>query len=123
MIIGDGSFYPVNPALLNKMGSELNAVLFQTVISGIMGTGFAMASMIWEIDSWSIAKQTGVYFAIASVLMFPLSYIANWMPHSLAGILSYVAIFVAMFIVIWLLQYFIVKRNIKDLNERVSEDK
>ena len=59
--IGDGFFYPVTPELVNKMGSELNAVLIQTGLSGIMGTGFAMASVIWEIDSWSLAKQSGIY--------------------------------------------------------------
>ena len=48
--IGDGFFHPVNPELVNKMGSELNAILIQTGLSGIMGTGFAMASVIWEID-------------------------------------------------------------------------
>ena len=37
--IGDGFFYPVTPELVNKMGSELNAVLIQTGLSGIMGTG------------------------------------------------------------------------------------
>lgn len=52
--IGDGLFLPVTPELVNKMGSELNAVLIQTVLSGIMGTGFAMASVIWEIDSRKI---------------------------------------------------------------------
>ena len=80
--IGDGFFHPVNPELVNKMGSELNAILIQTGLSGIMGTGFAMASVIWEIDSWSLAKQSGIYFAIACVIMFPISYFANWMPHS-----------------------------------------
>lgn len=78
--IGDGFFYPVTPELVNKMGSELNAVLIQTGLSGIMGTGFAMASVIWEIDSWSLAKQSGIYFAIACVIMFPISYFANWIP-------------------------------------------
>ena len=58
--IGDGFFHPVTPELVNKMGSELNAVLIQTGLSGIMGTGFAMASVIWEIDSWSLAKQSGI---------------------------------------------------------------
>ena len=34
--IGDGFFHPVNPELVNKMGSELNAILIQTGLSGIM---------------------------------------------------------------------------------------
>ena len=119
--IGDGFFYPVTPELVNKMGSELNAVLIQTGLSGIMGTGFAMASVIWEIDSWSLAKQSGIYFAIACVIMFPISYFANWMPHSTAGILSYVGIFVAIFVITWLVQYFVWKRKVKRMNDGVRK--
>ncbi len=93
--IGDGSFYPVTPELLNAMGSELSAVVLQTMLCGIMGSGFAMASVIWEIDSWSIAKQTGIYFAIICAVMLPIAYITGWMQHSVAGVLLYIGIFVA----------------------------
>ena len=120
--IGDGFFHPVNPELVNKMGSELNAILIQTGLSGIMGTGFAMASVIWEIDSWSLAKQSGIYFAIACVIMFPISYFANWMPHSTAGILSYVGIFVAIFLAAWVAQYSVWKRKIKKMNEGIKDN-
>ena len=117
--IGDGFFHPVNPELVNKMGSELNAILIQTGLSGIMGTGFAMASVIWEIDSWSLAKQSGIYFAIACGIMFPISYFANWMPHSAGGILSYVGIFAAIFVFTWLVEYFVWKRKVRRMNDGI----
>ncbi len=118
--VGDGSFHPVTPELLATTGNELNAVVLQTALSGIMGTGFAMASVIWDIDSWSLAKQSGIYFAIACVIMFPISYIANWMHHSTVGILSYVGIFIAIFIFVWLIQYFVWKSKIKKINAGVK---
>lgn len=114
--IGDGSFYPVQPELVKTMGNELNAVILQTVLCGVMGSGFAMASSIWEIDSWSLAKQTGIYFAVVSVVMFPIAYVANWMNHSTVGILAYVGVFVLIFSVVWLIQYFIWKRKIRKMN-------
>ena len=122
MCIGDGSFYPVTPELIDTMKNELNAVILQTILCGILGTGFAMASVIWEIDSWSLAKQSGVYFAIACVIMFPISYFANWMPHSTAGILSYVGIFVAIFLAAWVTQYSVWKRKIKKMNEGIKDN-
>ena len=122
MCIGDGSFYPVTPELIDTMKNELNAVILQTILCGILGTGFAMASVIWEIDSWSLAKQSGIYFAIACVIMFPISYFANWMPHSTAGILSYVGIFVAIFLAAWATQYSVWKRKIKKMNEGIKDN-
>ncbi len=119
---GDGGYYPVTPELIEAMGSELNAVILQTVLCGIMGAGFAAASIIWELD-WSLAKQSGVYFLTASLLMLPIAYAANWMEHSLAGFLSYAGIFAAIFIAVWLTQYFSWKQKIKKMNAVVHKNK
>ena len=110
MCIGDGSFYPVNPELIDTMKNELNAVILQTILCGI-----------WEIDSWSLAKQSGIYFSIACVTMFPIAYITNWMKHNAIGILSYVGIFVAIFVITWLVQYFVWKRKVKRMNDGVRK--
>ena len=115
--VGDGSYYPVTPELIGSMGNELNAVILQTVLCGIIGSGFAMASVIWELDSWSLAKQSGIYFLIACIIMLPIAYITNGMKHSIAGILSYVGIFVVIFVIVWIAQYLNWKRKIKRMNE------
>ena len=115
--IGDGFYYPVTPEFISLMGNELNAVILQTVLCGIMGSGFAMASVIWELDSWSLAKQSGIYFLIACIIMFPIAYITNWMKHSIAGVLSYVCIFIVIFVVVWITQYLSWKRKIKRMND------
>ena len=114
--VGDGSFYPVTPELIDTMGNELNAVILQTVLCGIMGSGFAMASVIWEIDSWSLARQSAIYFAVACMVMFPIAYAANWMKHSIGGIVAYVGVFVVIFSFVWIIQYLIWKRKIKKMN-------
>ncbi|MEA5050314.1 MAG: DUF3021 domain-containing protein [Oscillospiraceae bacterium] len=119
--IGDGAFYPVTPGLINAMGNELGAVVLQTVLCGIMGSGFAMASVIWEIDSWSLAKQSGIYFSVACIAMLPIAYAADWMDHSISGILSYAGIFVAIFVLVWLIQYFVWKNKIRKMNDRVEK--
>ena len=58
----DGYYSPCVPELITTMGNEINAVLLQAFLCGLLGTGFAAASVIWEIDHWSIVKQTGIYF-------------------------------------------------------------
>lgn len=120
--IGNGSFYPVTPELIDATGNELNAVILQTVLCAIMGAGFAVASIIWELDSWSLAKQSGIYFMIISVIMLPIAYFTNWRKHTALGVLSYVAIFVAIFVVVWLSQYLLWKRKIKQMNTLVNKD-
>ena len=85
--IGNGSFYPVTPELIDATGNELNAVILQTVLSAIMRAGFAAASILWELDSWSLAKLSGIYFMIISVIMLPIAYFTNWMKHTALGVL------------------------------------
>ncbi len=120
--IGDGSFYPVTPELIDTMGSELNAVILQTVLCVLMGAGLAAASVIWELDSWSFAKQSGIYFLIVSAIILPIAYVANWMKHSALGVLTYAGAFAAAFVVFWLFQYFNWKHKIKKMNIRISSE-
>lgn len=119
--INDGNFYPVTPELIDIMGNELNAVILQTVLCGMVGAGFTMASVIWKMDSWSLAKQSGVYFAVGCAVMFPIAYFANWMQHSIRGVLSYIAIFVLLFALTWIVQYLLWKHKIRRMNDTVKK--
>ena len=120
--IGDGTFYSVAPELTEKMGNELNAVILQTVLCGVIGGGFAAASVIWELDSWSLAKQSGVYFLVIGIILLPIAYVTNWMQHTVVGLLSYIGIFVGIFMAVWFSQYFCWKQQIKKINDRVIHE-
>ncbi|MDO4308705.1 MAG: DUF3021 domain-containing protein [Eubacteriales bacterium] len=117
LIWAGGYYSPCVPELIVAMGSEINAVLLQALLCGILGTGFGAASVIWEMDDWSLVKQTGIYFLIVSVIMLPLAYIMYWMEHSLKGFFCYFGIFFIIFVVIWIVQYIIAKHNVKKMNE------
>ncbi len=121
LIFANGYYSPCVPDLADSLGSEINAVLLQTLLSGLLGLGFAAASVIWEIDDWGLVKQTGIYFSVISVIMMPIAYINYWMEHSVIGVLSYFGIFVLIFAVIWIVQYIIAKRNVKKLNETLNK--
>lgn len=117
LIWANGYYSPCVPDLVTAMGSEINAVLLQAILCGILGSGFGAASVIWEMEDWGIVKQTGIYFLIISVIMLPIAYLTHWMEHSLKGILFYFAIFFMIFVAIWIVQFAIAKHNVKKLNE------
>ncbi len=118
---GQGYYSPCVPELADMMGNEINAVVLQTLLCALLGAAFGACSVIWEIESWSIVKQTGIYFLIISVVMLPTAYFLYWMEHSVAGLLSYFGIFAGIFIVIWLTQYLIVMRKVKKLNAKITK--
>jgi len=115
-----GTYVPCVAEFVTVMGNEINAVLLQTVLCGVLGSSFGACSMIWEVDSWSIAKQSCFYFLITSVTMMPIAYITNWMSHSLAGFLLYFGIFTAIFLVVWIIQYLVLRSKISAINGRIS---
>ena len=119
--LGTGSYLPCAPSLAERAGSEIGAVVLQTVLSGLLGASFAAASVVWETENWSIAKQTGVYFSISAATMLPIAYLAEWMQHTVAGFLSYLGIFAAVFLVIWTVRSCVWKRKIKKLNQKIGD--
>lgn len=118
-----GYYSPCVPELAEALGSEIGAVALQALLCGLLGTGFAASSVIWEMESWSLVRQTGVCFLSNSLIMLPIAYAMHWMEHSVAGFLSYFGVFVLIFVVIWGVQFAIGKQNVKKMNEKISEEK
>lgn len=118
LALGNGNYVPCIPEFVTTMGNEINAVILQTVLCGLLGSSFAACSLIWEIDHWSIAKQTCIYFLITSLVMMPIAYFTNWMQHTIVGFLIYFGIFVFIFIAVWFSQYIIWKSKVRKINTK-----
>lgn len=123
IVWADGYYSPCVPELISVMGNEIGAVILQAFLCGLLGTGFAASSLIWEIENLNLVKQTGIYFLIISVIMLPTAYLTYWMEHSVIGFFSYFGIFVLIFVFIWITQFIAGKRNVKKLNESLHRTK
>ena len=121
LVWADGYYSPCVPELIESMGNEIRAVVLQALLCGLLGAGFGACSVIWELDHWSIVKQTGIYFLIVSAVMMPIAYLLYWMEHSVAGFLGYLGIFVLIFAVIWISQFLLWKRNVDKMNARIEK--
>lgn len=120
LIWGQGYYTPCTPELIDTMGSEINAVLVQTLLYAVLGLTFGASSLIWSKDSWSLAGQTVFYFLITAAVMLPTAYFLRWMEHSLGGFLSYLGIYTGIFVCIWLSEYAAIRRNIKKMNAKLK---
>lgn len=120
LCIADGSFYAVVPSLADKMGSEISAVILQTVFSFLYGAVFGGVSVIWELDNWSLLKQSVVHFLVVSVTTLPVAYITEWMHHSVLGAIIYFAIFAVIYATIWFSQYMAIKKRIYEMNRQLE---
>lgn len=121
LCVNDGNFYPVVPELAADCGSEIRAVLLQAVCSLFYGAACAGASVIWETDNWSLLRQTVTHLLVCSLSIFPIAYFMRWMGHSVWGVLTYFGIFCAIYFVIWITQYFAMKRRIEQINTGIRK--
>lgn len=123
LAIADGHYYPTVPELISDCGGEMNAVLVQTVCSLLYGAAWAGASVIWEMERWSLLRMTVTHLLICSSATFPIAYFLHWMNHSTTGILSYFGIFLAIYLCIWLTQFFAIRKKVRQINDRIQSSR
>ena len=82
-----------------------------TFLVGIIVTSVAAASVIYEIENWSLLKQSVVHFVIMLVTVFPCLLVSGW--FKLNNILDYIKVFgIFLFagVVLWSIAYFIFRK-------------
>lgn len=120
---GYGTYSAVMPEFAAELGSELGAVALQMLLCGLMGAAFGAASVIWQLERWSIAAQSAAYFAVGAAAMLPAAYIAHWMERSAVGFAVYFGIYAGIFAAVWLGQYLSLRARLRRLNRRLGENK
>lgn len=120
LIYGGGNYIVCTEDFIALVGNEAAAAAVQTLLCGVMGMGYAAASLIWESEM-SLLKQTVICFFIYAALLFPVAFFAGWMERSLAGVLGYIGIFAGIFAGIWLTQFFMWKNKVRTINKMLKK--
>ncbi|WP_416337715.1 DUF3021 domain-containing protein [Faecalicoccus pleomorphus] len=93
----------------------------QTLLSAFLGAAFSLASLIWNIESWSLLKQSFIHFLCLSITIFPIAWLMHWMSHTIFGILIYIVLFFLIYLFIWLIMYQIQKREVQRINQHLKK--
>lgn len=119
---GHGEYFPAPHELVDWCGGNATtAVIVQMLCSLFIGAVGGGSSVIWEIEKWSLLKQTLIHFAVIAVPFIGISYVMNWLPHYIYGALGYTGAFIAMYVIMWCSIYFSIKSKIKKLNKQLME--
>jgi len=119
--LGTGEYSPVVPELIQNMGTELNAVIFQYFMSAILGFTSVISSAIYEIERWSLAKQTILHFLILSVSMISVAYLCKWVSLNVWSVILYFAIFVFAYFIIWAILCRIWRKRVDEMNAKLKD--
>ena len=73
LAIGGGDMHVATPALLAQVGSEVGAFSLQMAAAMLIGAIWSGASVIWEVERWSLLRQTLTHFLLCSVVCLPIA--------------------------------------------------
>ncbi|MCR5282862.1 MAG: DUF3021 domain-containing protein [Lachnospiraceae bacterium] len=91
--------------------------LFLAGVLGVVGNG---GSVIYEIESWSILKATGTHFILAYGTFLAIGTINGWLtPGFTPENIIVAGIVFAVYVMIWLIQYLVYKREVRDINNGI----
>lgn len=93
--------------IMKVQGMESSQVR-STLIVGIIIASVAAASVLYEIRSWSLLKQSVVHFILMFLTVFPCLLISGWFElHSVLDYAKVLGIFLSAGIVLWSILYVI----------------
>ena len=117
LFMRDGNFYAVSNSLLELAGSKIAAVIIQYFLTGLIGTTFAATTVIFEMDSWSLLRQSITHFIITSIVMYVAGFLCGWFPHTLVSTLIWFGVFVVVYLIFWICFSLYYKNKVKKMNE------
>ncbi len=120
LCLGEGQYFPASQELIEGCGNEITAVIVQMICSLLIGAICGGSSVIWEMDRWSLLKQTLLHFIIIAIPFFGVGYGMNWLPHQFYGALAYIGSFALVYGIMWCSIYFSIKAKIKKMNKHLE---
>ena len=117
---GDGSFSPVVPALTEATGSEAAATAVQFLLMCLMGFVFALASCLWEVERWSLLRQTVLHFLALSSTTLLVAGVCRWAEYTPGGLWGYLGFFLLLYAVPYVSISLHVRRRVRAANRRLE---
>lgn len=120
-LLGNGEYFPVPYELAAACGSEINAVILQTVFSMLYGAVWAGGSVIWEIENWSLLRMTLTHLVLLSAVTFPIAWFLQWIPHQVRGACLFFGIFFVIYAGVWISRYLAIRKQVEEINRGLKE--
>ena len=85
-----------------------------TFITGLIITAVAATSVIYDIKSWTLARQSIVHFLIMLVTVYPCLVFSGWFPtKSILDLVKIFSFFLVVGIILWTLSYILFGKILK----------
>ena len=105
----------VSPALLERAGGLSGALLWQTLLSGVIGGAAWAGISLYEIERWSLLRAVAVHYASIMAVFLPVGFFLGWLGQAF-DVLLMAAIMAAAHFLIFLIMCAIYRAQVRELN-------
>ena len=93
-------------------------LLMQLFGSGIMGVVGNGGAIVYDFEDWGLGRATFTHYILTFFTMLSISEVLGWFPHD---ILFFVVLaFSFVYLIIWGTEYYIWKKEIKQMNSQLG---
>lgn len=121
---GDGALHYCAPELSQRFGSEGLAILIQSAVSGLYGGIIMGATVVYDMERWSLLRATSVHCLVTLTLYYTTGLLLCWFSFSdINETLLTFTIFVSVYVCIWLVNYAKYRIEIAKFNDELEKIK
>lgn len=106
----------VSPALLAKAGSLPAALLYQTMLSGLIGAAGFGGMGFYEVERWPLLLAVAAHFGLILAVFLPVARFLGWCGTA-AELLAVAACMGAAHLAIFLVMCAYYRKQVRELNE------
>ena len=111
------------PQMIERFGSETNAIFMQTLCSGIHGAISMAGVSFYDIEEWGLLKASITHCLLIEISFICTALFMQWIEFDLLQIGISVSVIAFFYFIIWLIINFSYKNEVSDLNELLKRNK
>lgn len=118
---GGRAMIPVLPEFAAHFPDTFTAVYIQSILIGLTSAVFGAGSVIMELERLSLVVQSILYFTITTAVWIPVGCFCFGLHKYPATMLTMGLSYLVSYGISWYVQYRLCKRNIEQINQKLSE--
>ncbi len=120
LIYGTGEYITVTPRLISAYGNELNATIFQGLVTMIFGGLCAVTSVYFDNEHTPLIQKTAQHFLITAVTFTIMAKLNYWFVWNFKFLTALYFSFILIYVVIWSVSYLYNKRLVTAFNKKLN---
>ena len=110
--------------LTDLLGNHDLAIVTDILLGGVLGAVCNGSSVVYEIEHWSVLRSTLTHLLLCIVVYFTVGSVLEWFePGVTAFNIMQAVLWVLAYIMIWMIQFLVYRKEIREINQRVEQMK